>query len=126
MKKTAWGRFPIRVELTDLCKEDFYRILTETQNSLAMQYSELRKTEGITLEFTKDGLEALADIAFEVNSSTQNIGARRLHAVMERVVGEISFHGSDLDEKTQKIDSAYVKNRLKDVLQREDLARFIL
>jgi ATP-dependent HslUV protease ATP-binding subunit HslU len=91
-----------------------------------MQYSELLKTEGITLEFTKDGLEALADIAFEVNSSTQNIGARRLHTVMERVVEEISFHGSDLDEKTQKIDSAYVRNRLKDVLQREDLARFIL
>ena len=120
------GRFPIRVELTDLCKEDFYRILTEPQNSLATQYSELLKTEGITLEFTKDGLEALADIAFEVNSTTQNIGARRLHTVMERVVEEISFHGSDLDEKTQKIDSAYVKNRLKDVLQREDLARFIL
>ena len=115
-----------RTGSSDLCKEDFYRILTEPQNSLAMQYSELLKTEGITLEFTKDGLEALADIAFEVNSSTQNIGARRLHTVMERVVEEISFHGSDLDEKTQKIDSAYVKNRLKDVLQREDLARFIL
>jgi ATP-dependent HslUV protease ATP-binding subunit HslU len=120
------GRFPIRVELTDLCKEDFYRILTEPQNSLATQYSELLKTEGITLEFTKDGLEALADIAFEVNSTTQNIGARRLHTVMEKVVEEISFHGLDLEEKTQKIDSAYVKNRLKDVLQREDLARFIL
>jgi len=120
------GRFPIRVELNDLCKADFYRILTEPQNSLAMQYAELLKTEGIKLEFTRDGLEALADIAFDVNSSTQNIGARRLHTVMERVVEEISFHGSDLDQKTQIIDSGYVKNRLRDVLQKEDLARFIL
>jgi len=91
-----------------------------------MQYAELLKTEGIKLEFTRDGLEALADIAFDVNSSTQNIGARRLHTVMERVVEEISFHGSDLDQKTQIIDSGYVKNRLRDVLQKEDLARFIL
>ena len=90
------GRFPIRVELTDLKREDFLRILTEPKHALTKQYAELLATEGVTLEFTPDGIEALADIAFEVNRTTQNIGARRLHTILERVVEEISFEGPDL------------------------------
>ena len=93
------GRFPIRVELTDLKREDFLRILTEPKHALTKQYAELLATEGVTLEFTPDGIEALADIAFEVNRTTQNIGARRLHTILERVVEEISFEGPDLPDK---------------------------
>lgn len=120
------GRFPIRVELTDLKREDFLRILTEPKHSLTKQYAELLATEGITLEFTPEGIEALADIAFEVNSTTQNIGARRLHTILERVVEEISFDGPDLPDKHVKIDAAYVRDRLCAILQKEDLSRFIL
>src|SRR6202043_2115319 len=89
------GRFPIRVELTDLNREDFLRILTEPKHSLTKQYAELLNTEGVTLEFTPDGIEAVADIAFEVNRTTQNIGARRLHTILERVVEEISYLAPD-------------------------------
>lgn len=120
------GRFPIRVELTDLHREDFLRILTEPRNSLTRQYSELMKTEGVQLEFTREGLEALADIAYEVNCNTQNIGARRLHTVLERVVEEISFLGCDLEEKRQVVDAVYVRQRLGEVLNKEDLSKFIL
>lgn len=120
------GRFPIRVELTDLHRDDFLRILIEPRNSLTRQYAELLKTEGVNLEFTRDGLEALADIAYEVNCNTQNIGARRLHTVLEKVVEDISFQGCDLDNKRQMIDAAYVRQRLGDVLSKEDLGRFIL
>ena len=120
------GRFPIRVELTDLKREDFLRILTEPKHSLTKQYAALLDTEGVTLEFTKDGVEALADIAFEVNSTTQNIGARRLHTILERVVEDISFDGPDRKEKRVRIDAAYVRQRLHDILQKEDLTRFIL
>jgi ATP-dependent HslUV protease ATP-binding subunit HslU len=120
------GRFPIRVELTDLKKEDFLRILTEPKHSLTKQYAELLATEGVKLEFTPDGIEAVADIAFEVNRTTQNIGARRLSTVMERVLEEISFEGPDRSEKRIVIDGAYVRKRLSDVLQTEDLSRFIL
>lgn len=120
------GRFPIRVELTDLHRDDFLRILIEPRNSLTRQYAELLKTEGVNLEFTRDGLEALADIAYEVNCNTQNIGARRLHTVLEKVVEDISFQGCDLDNKRQIIDAAYVRQRLGDVLSKEDLGRFIL
>jgi ATP-dependent HslUV protease ATP-binding subunit HslU len=120
------GRFPIRVELTDLKKEDFLRILTEPKHSLTKQYAELMATEGVTVEFTKDGIEAVADIAFEVNRTTQNIGARRLSTVMERVLEEISYEGPDRAEKCVVIDGAYVRKRLSDVLQTEDLSRFIL
>ena len=87
------GRFPIRVELTDLNKADFLRILTEPKHSLTRQYAELLATEGVTLEFTSEGIEALADIAFEVNRTAQNIGARRLHTILERVVEDLSFEG---------------------------------
>ncbi len=120
------GRFPIRVELTDLKREDFLRILTEPKHSLTKQYAALLAAEGLTLEYTKDGIEALADIAYEVNSTTQNIGARRLHTILERVVEDISFDGPDRKEKLVRIDDAYVRQRLKDILQKEDLTRFIL
>ncbi len=120
------GRFPIRVELTDLKREDFLRILTEPKHSLTKQYAALLDTEGVTLDFTRDGIEALADIAYEVNSTMQNIGARRLHTILERVVEDISFDGPDRKEKRVRIDGAYVRQRLHDILQKEDLTRFIL
>jgi len=120
------GRFPIRVELTDLKREDFLRILTEPKHALTKQYAELLATEGVELHYTPDGIEALADIAFEVNRTTQNIGARRLHTILERVVEEISFEGPDLENKNVTIDGAYVRGRLQEVLAKEDLTRFIL
>jgi ATP-dependent HslUV protease ATP-binding subunit HslU len=120
------GRFPIRVELTDLGREDFLRILTEPKHSLTKQYAELLATEGVTLEFTPDGLEALAEIAFEVNRTAQNIGARRLHTILERVVEDVSFDGPDLADKRVVIDGAYVRGRLMEILQKEDLSKFIL
>jgi ATP-dependent HslUV protease ATP-binding subunit HslU len=120
------GRFPIRVELTDLKKEDFLRILTEPKHALTKQYSELLATEGVKLTFTPDGVEALADIAFEVNRTAQNIGARRLHTILERVVEEISYEGPDLPEKNVKIDAGYVRGRLNEILEKEDLSKFIL
>jgi ATP-dependent HslUV protease ATP-binding subunit HslU len=120
------GRFPIRVELTDLKREDFLRILIEPKHSLTKQYAALLDTEGVTLDFTKDGIEALADIAYEVNSTLQNIGARRLHTILERVVEDISFDGPDRKDKKVRIDGAYVRQRLQDILQQEDLTRFIL
>jgi ATP-dependent HslUV protease ATP-binding subunit HslU len=120
------GRFPIRVELTDLKREDFLRILTEPKHALTKQYAELLATEEVTLDFTSDGVEALAEIAFEVNRTAQNIGARRLHTILERVVEEISFDGPDLKNKKVKIDAAYVRARLADVLEKEDLSKFIL
>jgi ATP-dependent HslUV protease ATP-binding subunit HslU len=120
------GRFPIRVELTDLKREDFLRILTEPKHALTKQYAELLATEGLQLEFTGDGVEALADIAFEVNRTAQNIGARRLHTILERVVENISFEGPDLANKHVKIDGPYVRNSLAAVLEKEDLSKFIL
>jgi ATP-dependent HslUV protease ATP-binding subunit HslU len=120
------GRFPIRVELTDLKKEDFLRILTEPKHALTKQYAELLATEGVKLTFTKDGIEALADIAFEVNRTTQNIGARRLHTILERVVEEISYEGPDLPDKNVKIDAKYVRGRLQEIMETEDLSKFIL
>ncbi len=120
------GRFPIRVELTDLKREDFLRILTEPKHALTKQYAELLGTEGVTLEYTPDGVEALAEIAFEMNRTAQNIGARRLHTILERVVEEVSFDGPDMKSKRVKIDAAYVRARLADVLEKEDLSKFIL
>src|SRR4051812_11398096 len=120
------GRFPIRVELTDLKREDFLRILTEPKHALTKQYAELLATEGVTLEFTRDGVEALADIAFEVNRITQNIGARRLHTILERVVEEISFEGPDRADKQVRIDARYVRGQLAEIVEKEDLTRFIL
>lgn len=120
------GRFPIRVELTDLKKEDFLRILTEPKHALTKQYAELLATEGVKLTYTPDGVEALADIAFEVNRTTQNIGARRLHTILERVVEEISYEGPDLKDKNVTIDGKYVRDRLNEILEKEDLSKFIL
>jgi ATP-dependent HslUV protease ATP-binding subunit HslU len=120
------GRFPIRVELTDLKRGDFLRILTEPKHALTKQYAELLGTEGVRLEFTRDGIEALADIAFEVNGTTQNIGARRLHTILERVVEEISYEGPDLKDKRVIIDGSYVRARLTSILEKEDLSKFIL
>jgi ATP-dependent HslUV protease ATP-binding subunit HslU len=120
------GRFPIRVELTDLNRDDFLRILTEPKHSLTKQYAELLATEGVQLEFTGDGIEAIADIAFEVNRSQQNIGARRLHTILERVAEEISFQAPDVDSKKLVIDASYVRGKLTNILQREDLSKFIL
>jgi ATP-dependent HslUV protease ATP-binding subunit HslU len=120
------GRFPIRVELTDLKRDDFLRILTEPKHALTKQYAELLATEGVTLLFTRDGIEALADVAFEVNRTTQNIGARRLHTILERVVEDISFDGPDLPDKKVRIDGAYVRGRLTEILEKEDLSKFIL
>ena len=120
------GRFPIRVELTDLKRDDFLRILTEPKHSLTKQYAELLATEGVTLEFSPDGIEAVADIAFEVNRTMQNIGARRLHTILERVVEEVSYEGPDMPQKRVVIDGAYVRDRIGAILQREDLSKFIL
>ncbi len=120
------GRFPIRVELSDLGRDDFLRILTEPMNSLTRQYSELLATEGVTLKFAPDGVEALADIAHEVNRTTQNIGARRLHTILERVVEEICYEAPEIATKTVTVDAAYVRGRLSEILQKEDLSRFIL
>ncbi len=120
------GRFPIRVELTDLTRADFLRILTEPKHALTKQYAELLKTEGVELEFTKDGIEAVADIAFEVNRSHQNIGARRLHTILEKVVEEVSYDGPDLSRKRVTIDGSFVRDKLGAIIEREDLSKFIL
>lgn len=120
------GRFPIRVELTDLTRDDFLRVLTEPKHALTKQYAELLKTEGVELRFTPDGIESLADIAFEVNRSTQNIGARRLHTILEKVVEEVSYEGPDLSEKYIEVDAKFVKDKLGPIIQNEDLSKFIL
>src|SRR5262249_3509481 len=120
------GRFPIRVELTDLKREDFLRILPAPKHALTKQHAELLAQDGVALTFRRDGVGALADIALEVNRTTQNIGARRLHTILERVVEDISFDGPDLPNKKVSIDGAYVRGRLAEVLEKEDLSRFIL
>ncbi len=120
------GRFPIRVELTDLTRADFLRILTEPKHALTKQYSELLKTEGVDLEFTPDGIEALADVAFDLNRSLQNIGARRLHTILERVVEDISYAGPDLAGTTVIIDGATVREKIGAITQKDDLSKYIL
>ncbi|MEO1544764.1 MAG: ATP-dependent protease ATPase subunit HslU, partial [Pseudomonadota bacterium] len=120
------GRLPIRVELQALTRNDFVRILTETEASLIKQYIALMGTEGLTLEFTDDAIGALADTAVEVNSTVENIGARRLQTVMERVLDEISFDASDRDGQTTTIDAAYVNDRVGELAKNADLSKFIL
>jgi ATP-dependent HslUV protease ATP-binding subunit HslU len=120
------GRFPIRVELSPLTKEDFIRILTEPQNALIKQYTALLETEGIALDFTDDALEEIAATAVLVNERSENIGARRLFTIMERLLEEISFDAPTLAEKKIRIDAQAVKDRLKDIVKDEDLSRFIL
>jgi ATP-dependent HslUV protease ATP-binding subunit HslU len=120
------GRFPIRVELEPLGKDDFVRILTEPKNALVKQYVALMETEGITLRFLDDAIDRIADFATRVNERTENIGARRLHTVMERLLDEISFEGPDLRDKTITIDAVYVDRMLAAIVKNEDLSRYIL
>jgi ATP-dependent HslUV protease ATP-binding subunit HslU len=120
------GRFPIRVELDTLTLEDFKRILTEPKNSLVKQYKALLETEGIELDFTEDAIDALARFSVRVNEQTENIGARRLHTIMEKVLDEISFLGPDLEPKRQLIDAEYVTRTISDIVKDQDLSRYIL
>ena len=120
------GRFPIRVELESLTIEDFVRILREPKNALVTQYVGLMETEGIKLSFTDDAVLEIAKFAALVNERTENIGARRLHTIMERLLDEISFEGPDLKEKTQSIDAGYVKQMLESIVKDQDLSRYIL
>ena len=120
------GRFPIRVELQPLTIDDFKRILTEPKNALIKQYKALMETEGIQLDITEDAVDELANFAFKVNETTEDIGARRLHTILEKVLDEISFEGPDLVEKQQVVDAAYVQKMLIDIVKNEDLSRYIL
>jgi ATP-dependent HslUV protease ATP-binding subunit HslU len=120
------GRFPIRVELYPLGKQDFVRILREPQNALIKQYKALLETEGMQVTFTDDAIDEIASIAVAVNERTENIGARRLHTVMERMLDEVSFEASDLSGQQIVIDAQYVREKLADVLKDEDLTRYIL
>lgn len=120
------GRFPIRVELQDLTRDDLIRILTEPSGSITRQYAELLAVDGITVTYTEDGIEAISDIAFHVNQTTQNIGARRLQTIMERLLEDVSFEAPDCGAKNVMIDAAYVNERLEDVRSDEDLSRFVL
>jgi ATP-dependent HslUV protease ATP-binding subunit HslU len=120
------GRFPIRVELQPLTVEDFKRILTEPKNSLVRQYNALLATEGIDLSFTADAIDEIARFAFSVNEQTEDIGARRLHTIMETLLDEYSFEGPDLVEKTVVVDAEYVRKQLAEIVKNEDLSRYIL
>ncbi len=120
------GRFPIRVELKSLTEGDFIRILKEPKNALIKQYMALLETEGIKLSFSDDALEEVARLAARVNESNENIGARRLHTVMEKVLDVISFEGPDLKKKTVKIDAEYVRQQLSEIVKDQDLTRYIL
>ncbi|MBI3478720.1 MAG: ATP-dependent protease ATPase subunit HslU [Acidobacteria bacterium] len=120
------GRFPIRVELQSLTMEDFIRILTEPKSSLTKQYTALLETEGVKLEFTPDALDEIARFAFRVNEGTENIGARRLHTIMERVLDEISFEAPEKKGQTFTIDAAYVQKMLSEIVKDQDLSRYIL
>ena len=120
------GRFPIRVELKTLSVEDFIRILKEPKNALIKQYTALLETEGIKLLFSDDALEEVAKFAAQVNETSENIGARRLHTIMEKLLEEISFEGPDLKKKSMKIDRAYVRAQLADIVKDQDLSRYIL
>lgn len=120
------GRFPLRVELESLTKEDFKKILKEPKNSLIMQYKSLLATENVNLEITEDAIECMSVIAEEVNNKAENIGARRLHTVMEKVLDEINFSADEHSGETFKVDSDYVSSKLKDIAQSQDLSRYIL
>ncbi len=120
------GRFPIRVELDDLTKDDFKRILAEPRNALTKQYVALMKTEGVKIDFKDEAIDALATYAHHVNQSTQNIGARRLHTIMERLLEELSFEAPDMKMGNVDINAAYVRERLEEIAQDEDLSKFIL
>jgi len=120
------GRFPLRVELRPLTAEDFYRILTEPQNALTVQYKALLATEGVTLEYTDEALREVAEFARRVNEETENIGARRLYTIMEKILSDLSFSASDQGGQTVVVDPAYVREQLVDVAEDRDLSRYIL
>jgi ATP-dependent HslUV protease ATP-binding subunit HslU len=120
------GRLPIRVEMQSLKEEDFVRILTEPKNALIKQYIALLDTEGVKLTFTEDAVQAIARFATSVNEQTENIGARRLHTILEKVLDELSFEAPDLKKKTVKVDAAYVNKQLADIVKNQDLSRYIL
>jgi ATP-dependent HslUV protease ATP-binding subunit HslU len=120
------GRFPIRVELAPLTKDDFVRILTEPRGALVRQYQALMATEGLTVEFADDGLAEIAATAVQVNERTENIGARRLFTIMERLLEQVSFEGSEMKEKTIVVDAGYVRERLQNIVKDQDLSRYIL
>jgi ATP-dependent HslUV protease ATP-binding subunit HslU len=120
------GRFPIRVELESLSIEDFKRILTEPRNALIKQYQAMMETEGVKIDFTPDAIDSIANFAAQVNQQTENIGARRLQTIMEKLLEEISFEGPDLEPKSQRIDSGYVEKMLSETVKDQDLSRYIL
>ncbi|HYO83165.1 MAG TPA: AAA family ATPase, partial [Bryobacteraceae bacterium] len=120
------GRFPIRVELKSLAIEDFIRILREPKNALIKQYTALLETEGLKLTFTEDSIQEIARLAAQVNEMNENIGARRLHTIMEKLLEQISFDAPDLKKKAIRIDGAYVRSQLADIVKDQDLSRYIL
>jgi ATP-dependent HslUV protease ATP-binding subunit HslU len=120
------GRFPIRVELKALTQEEFVRILTEPRNALIRQYIELLATEGLKIEFTPEAIEELAQIAFTVNAQNENIGARRLHTILEKTLEEVSFEAPELDGQTISITPKYIRDQLDAILEDQDLSRYIL
>ena len=120
------GRFPIRVELQSLSKEDFVKILTEPKNALIVQYTALMKTEGVELEFTKAAIDTIAEIACQINEDSENIGARRLHTVMEQLLEEVSFTAPDLNGQKISVTPEYIQSRLSNLLKNQDLSRYIL
>jgi ATP-dependent HslUV protease ATP-binding subunit HslU len=120
------GRLPIRVELSALTRDDFKRILTEPENSLIRQYKALMETEEVTLDFTEEAIDALADLSAEINSSVENIGARRLHTVLEKLLEEISFTATDRGGETIRIDGEMVRKRVGELAKNADLSKFIL
>lgn len=120
------GRFPIRVELKALSKDDFKDILTNPKNAITKQYQELLKTEGVTIEFSGDALDSIADLAYNINSSVENIGARRLYTIMEKVFEDISFTADEHNGETIKIDSDYIRDTIKDIEENRDVSRYIL
>jgi len=120
------GRFPIRVELDNLSKDDFIRILTEPRNALTRQYASLLETEGVKVAFRKDAVERIAAIAAQVNERSQNIGARRLHTVVEKLLDDVAFHAPEMRGQTVTITAKYVDEKLAEILKDEDLSRYIL
>ena len=120
------GRFPIRVELESLTVDDFKRILTEPKNALIKQYQAMMATEDVIIDFTDEAIDSIANFAFTVNEHTENIGARRLQTIMEKLLEEISFEGPDLEPKSQRIDAAYVEAMLAETVKDQDLSRYIL
>ena len=120
------GRFPIRVELQSLSREDFVRILTEPKNALIVQYTELMRTEGVELKFTKDAIDTIAEIACQINEESENIGARRLHTVMEQLLEEVSFTAPELKGQKISVTPEYIKSRISNLLKNQDLSRYIL